>query len=267
MSATCDGRRRRDPLFLATVNESRPIIVGNWKMELGLAASRQLAETLGERLAPFVRQAEIAIFPSTPALEDCGRALDGSGVKLGSQDVSWEESGPHTGEVSAAMLRELGCMYVIVGHSERRARGESDETIQKKFSVALAHGLVPILCVGETREQREAGETANVVKRQLESALSEVERGPRFLVAYEPVWAIGSETPDTADDARRVADSIDAVLKRVKLDAVILYGGSVEPGNVRSFVDGQRIRGVLVGRASLDAEEFTAIVQRVCSPN
>lgn len=236
----------------------RPLIVANWKMELGLGESRQACRALGKQLEPFTRRADIVICPSFPALRDCGEELSGSGLRLGAQDLFWEPRGPFTGEVSGRSLVELGCTHVIVGHSERRRLGEDNVLVAKKLRAALASGLTPILCVGERREERSAGRAETTVLWQL----AEARETPGLVIAYEPVWAIGSGTPSTPRDAQNMAEVIQRAVPKL---AAVLYGGSVDEGNVKGFVDGERIQGVLVGGASLEPKQFTAIVRTICS--
>jgi len=196
-----------------------------------------------------------APFTALPALS---KNLHGSRVKLGAQNVHWETSGAYTGEVSGEMLRELGVRYVVVGHSERRQYfGETDETVNLRLKAAQQHGLIPILCVGETKQQRDRGETEALIVSQLEQDLPGVDQG-RLIIAYEPIWAIGTGETCDAKEANRVISLIRSQLKYK--DAPIQYGGSVKPGNVDEIMAQPEIDGALVGGASLDPEGFARIV-------
>ena len=262
--ASCPVSRPSDTTRMRTA-----LIAGNWKMNttrteaIGLA--RAVAEGVGN---PSDR--EVMIAPPFTALDATATAIEGSAVALGAQDMFWEESGAFTGEVSAAMLCDLGCRYVIVGHSERRQHfGSTDYTVAKKAVAALAAGLRPVVCVGESLEQRDAGATIDVVSRQVAGSLFEIpaEAFTDVVVAYEPVWAIGTGRTASPDEAQEVHAAIRRVLAEVtnnreKADAIrILYGGSVKPDNVDSLMACPDIDGALVGGASLKAEDFLRIVQ------
>ncbi len=243
-----------------------PLVVGNWKMHKTVGEARDLAAALvGSARPPGV---EVAVCPPFTALAAVASLLNGSPVRLGAQDMFWEPQGAYTGEVSPLMLGDLHCSYVIVGHSERRQHfGESDEGVAKKVRAAFAHGLIPILCVGERLEERDARQTERVVTRQLEIAVLELPAGQisRLVVAYEPVWAIGTGRAATGEEANRVAGLIRETLVRRAAgsapDARILYGGSVTPDNAAEFSHRAEIDGALVGGASLDAQKFLAIVR------
>ncbi|HEX4234612.1 MAG TPA: triose-phosphate isomerase [Caldimonas sp.] len=242
--------------------KSRPkLVVGNWKMNGSVAANATLLDALK---AASLGSAEVAVCVPAPYLRDVANSLLGSAIAWGGQDCSRHESGAFTGEVSAAMLAELGCRYVIVGHSERRAlHGESDELVAAKARTALAAGLVPIVCVGETLAERERGATDAIVGRQL-NAVTEL-LGARIegvVVAYEPVWAIG--TGKTATPAE--AEAVHAFLRKrlaaagaASSELRILYGGSVKPDNAAQLFAEADIDGGLIGGASLKAAEFIAI--------
>ncbi len=197
----------------------------------------------------------------------------GSNLQLGAQDVFWENKGAFTGEVSPSMLKDLGCEYVIVGHSERRQNfGETDEMVNKKVKAVIAIGLKPILCVGETAEQRDKGEMGKVLKKQIVSALSNVSesklRSSGLVIAYEPIWAIGSGKPCSTDDAMGVAiflrKTLAALYSRSASEKIpICYGGSVNSKNAVQYITQARLQGLLVGGASLDAKEFVEIVKSV----
>jgi triosephosphate isomerase len=239
----------------------RKLVVGNWKMNGSVAANAMLLDAL--KAAPL-GSAEVSVCVPAPYLRDVATILAGSAIAWGGQDCSSHEAGAFTGEVSAAMLAELGCRHVIVGHSERRAlHGESDRLVAEKAQAALENGLMPIVCVGETLAEREAGATEDVVARQLR-AVTEVlgARVDAAVVAYEPVWAIG--TGKTATPAE--AQAVHAFLRKRLADAGaasralrILYGGSVKADNAEQLFAQADIDGGLIGGASLKAADFIAI--------
>ena len=242
------------------------LVAGNWKMNGGRQANAALLEKTIAGLARC-RDVEVLVCPPAVYLESVGQAVRGSSIKLGGQNLADQEKpGAFTGEIHGAMLREMQCEYVIVGHSERRALyGETDAIVATKFKVAQTLGLTPILCVGETLAQREANQTEAVLERQLDAVvqLSGVAALARAVVAYEPVWAIGTgrtATPQQAQDAHaflraRVA-SRDA---RIAAALRVLYGGSVNSGNAAALFAGPDVDGGLIGGASLKADEFLAI--------
>jgi triosephosphate isomerase len=212
---------------------------------------------------------EVVICPPATALSAAGHALVGTPLFLGGQTMHWEPQGAYTGEVSAPMLVDVGCRFVIVGHSERRLYfGETDEAVGRKVRAAIEHGLTPIVCVGERLEERQAGRTDVVIASQVRAALQEAPGGAlhRLVIAYEPVWAIGTGHTATGAEANRVAGLIRRTLAgsggAAAASAVrILYGGSVKPDNIREFLEQTEIDGALVGGASLDAQAFAAIVR------
>jgi triosephosphate isomerase len=249
---------------------SPKLIAGNWKMNGTLFGARQLAGRIVSDLALVSpRACEVVVCPPFPHLAAVADSLRGSRVALGAQDVHWAPSGAYTGEVSAPMLREIGCTFVIVGHSERRTLlGDGPELVRRKLEAALAHDLVPILCVGESQEERDAGRTNEVLDAQLRSALSGIVLSPgvRLEIAYEPVWAIGTgrtATPAMASDAHRWIRSIlEALLPPVHAGATrVVYGGSVKADNAAELLHANGIDGALVGGASLDASAFLAIAE------
>ena len=245
----------------------KPLIVGNWKMNKTASEAASFIRGLRERLPPASPNADVVLTPPFTSLESARNALGPSSwMSLGAQNVHWETHGAFTGEVSAPMLRDLGCRYVIVGHSERRALfGERDETIQKKVRAALAHGLSPILCVGESLAERESGVTEAVVGRQLDAVIKTagVASLAKAVVAYEPVWAIGTGKTASPEQAQAVHAFIRG--KIAVLDAgvadqlVIQYGGSVKASNAAELMAQPDIDGGLIGGASLLADEFVAI--------
>mgnify|MGYP005836358589 CR=1 FL=1 len=244
-----------------------PLIVGNWKMHGTRPEAASLASAIRERISNCSGR-EVVLAPPFTALETVARILAGSGLQLGAQNVHWEKQGAFTGEVSAPMLQELGCRYVIVGHSERRQYfGERDDVIQQKIRAVIAVGLTPILCVGETLAEREQGRTLAVVTQQLHHALLAL--GPLAIrattVAYEPVWAIGTGRVATPEQAQEVHAAIRNWLRghigSQAEDIRILYGGSVKPENIDELMRQQDVDGALVGGASLQADSFVRIVQ------
>lgn len=241
------------------------LLVANWKMYLSDREAAALARA-------YLREAgsapcRLAAAPSYTALAAVGEALAGSPVALAAQDVFWEARGAYTGEVGVESLSALGARYVIVGHSERRAIfGETDELIGRKLSAAARGGLVPILCVGETREEREAGARDEVVRRQLAGGLANLPEEAECLIAYEPRWAIGTGTPCDPGEAARVHRMIHAALEETfgaTRDAsfAVLYGGSVDASNVAGFAAEDAVDGFLVGGASADEKKFIGLLQ------
>jgi triosephosphate isomerase len=239
----------------------RKLVAGNWKMHGSHSANAELlAGIVGAR--PFV--CDVAVCVPFPYLSETAVALAGSDVRWGAQDCSMHEQGAYTGEVSAGMLHEFGCRYVIVGHSERRAyHAESDQLVADKAKAALGRGVTPIVCVGETLAQREAGETDAVVKRQLSAVIHTLGHCVgEMVVAYEPVWAIGTGRTATPEQAQAVHALLRAQLRAATphADAMpILYGGSVKPDNAATLFAQADIDGGLIGGASLKAADFVAI--------
>ena len=243
------------------MSAARRLVVGNWKRHGSHPANAELlAGILGAR--PF--GCEVAVCVPFPYLSETAVSLAASDLRWGAQDCSAHAQGAYTGEVSAAMLAEFGCRYAIVGHSERRAlHGESDQGVADKAKAALGSGVTPIVCVGETREQREAGETAAVVKRQLSAVIHTLAHCvSEMVVAYEPVWAIGTGLSATPQQAQEVHELLRAQLQAASGHASrirILYGGSVKPDNAAVLFSQPDIDGALVGGASLKAADFVAI--------
>ncbi|MCR4392205.1 MAG: triose-phosphate isomerase [Candidatus Acetothermia bacterium] len=244
-----------------------PIVAANWKMH----KTASEAEAYLERLVELVGEkppVELVVFPSFTALPMAGRLLSGTPIAWGAQNAHPERQGAFTGEVSVAQVADLGARFLICGHSERRHLfGESDAFVGAKVQAALGHGLVPILCVGETLDERRAGRAWAVVERQLAAALAGVALadGRNLVIAYEPVWAIGTGVPARPEDAQAMAGRIRAWLRqafgKVAEGIRIQYGGSVKPGNAREFLVLPDIDGALVGGASLDPDEFWAIAR------
>ena len=231
------------------------LVAGNWKMHGSRAANRALLDAILKGLPKGTREAtQCAICPPFPFLSDVAEQLRGTPVALGAQNVSEHAQGAYTGEVSAAMLKEVGCRYAIVGHSERRQiYGETDKQVAAKFAAARGAGLTPILCVGETLAEREAGKTEEVVARQLGAVAFK-----DGVLAYEPVWAIGTGKNATPEQAQAVHAFLR---KKVPQDTTILYGGSVKAQNASAIFAMPDVDGGLIGGASLVAEDFLAILK------
>ena len=245
-----------------------PIVAGNWKMHKLPDEAVALCQALIPRLGEFHNR-EVVVCPPFTALASVAKALEGTGVALGAQNVFHEPSGAYTGEIAPPMLKALGVKYVILGHSERRQYfGETDELVNKKIKAALEHGLTPIVCVGETLEQREAGITESFVKGQVEAAFSGIlaDDAKQLVVAYEPIWAIGTGKTATSQQANQVIAVIRKALESLYDGATaaairIQYGGSVKADNMAELMQQPEIDGALVGGASLDAESFARIVR------
>lgn len=245
----------------------RPIIAGNWKMNKTTTEARDLATRLASLVAG-VTDRDIVLAPPFTALSTVADAIKGTSMALAAQNLFWEDKGAFTGEVSAEMLLDLGCKYVIIGHSERRQFfGETDETVNKKVRQALNKGLFPIVCVGELLKEREAGRANEVIDRQVTGALKGVNAAEmqKIVIAYEPVWAIGTgktATPEQANEIHSfIRKKVEVTYGRVVADSLrIQYGGSVTPENVSTLMAMPDIDGALVGGASLKPESFAALV-------
>lgn len=236
------------------------VFAGNWKMNLNIKDGVELVNQLKDL------KTDDGVIVCTPftMLDAVTKAAKGSQVKVGAQNMHFEEKGAFTGEVSADMLLELGVEYVIIGHSERRAYfAETDETVNKKVLYAIEKGLVPIICVGESLEQREAGTALDVVNAQVKAALLGVKAGDKFLIAYEPIWAIGTGKTATPEQAGEIITAIRAVVKELLGDYAdevsLLYGGSMNGGNVKELMEQKDIDGGLIGGASLSFEKFSQL--------
>lgn len=242
----------------------RKLIVGNWKMNGSVAANAVLLDGIRAGVKGLV--SDLAVCVPAPYLAQAQAALSGSAVAWGAQDVSLHEAGAYTGEVSGAMLRDFGCQFVIIGHSERRSlHGESNDIVAGKTLRALSCGLTPIVCVGETLEEREAGQTGQIVSSQLSAVLDAVDGLEKIVVAYEPVWAIGTGKTATPEMAQQVHAQLRTLL--LEADPVagggvrLLYGGSMKPDNARDLLAMTDIDGGLIGGASLKADDFLAIAR------
>ncbi|TCK06499.1 triose-phosphate isomerase [Phorcysia thermohydrogeniphila] len=244
----------------------RLLIAGNWKMHKTVQEAVELVREL-KNLVSDVNDRDILVCPPFTALYAVKKELEGSNIALGAQNMFYEEKGAFTGEISPLMIKDVGCSYVILGHSERRhIFGETDELINKKVLSAARHGLIPILCVGETLQEREEGKTKDVVERQVREGLKGLNETSEFVIAYEPVWAIGTGKTATPELAEEVHSFIREVLSEMfgaeKADSVrILYGGSVKPENAAGLLRQPNIDGSLVGGASLKAESFAKIIK------
>ncbi len=246
----------------------RSLLAGNWKMHGTRAEAERLLTALKTQIGRPAER-DVVVAPPFGTLETASRLLAGTSIRLAAQNLHWEPQGAFTGEVSGPMLKELGCTYVIIGHSERRQYfGETDETVAKKAQAARRDSLIPIVCVGETLEQRDREETLSVIARQVRGALQGLDTKAilSLVVAYEPIWAIGTGRTATPAQAQEVHASIRATLAelsdRSSAELVrLLYGGSVKPDNVDALMAESDIDGALVGGASLDAEAFARIVQ------
>lgn len=245
------------------------LIAGNWKMHKTTAEAEALATAIRDSITASSVPAEVVVAPPFTALDRVSRVVKGSPVALAGQTMHAEDKGAFTGEISPAMLLDLGCTHVILGHSERRQLfGETDEGVMKKARVAIDRGLVPILCIGETLDEREAGRTFDVVGRQLEAALRRLtpDEAAGAVIAYEPVWAIGTGKNATPADAQEVHAAIRAALDpSLRERTRILYGGSVKPDNAAALLAQPDVDGALVGGASLDAAGFGAILRAAAS--
>ncbi len=247
---------------------ARPTVAGNWKMNTSLAEAKSLASDLRASIGDMNGIARV-LCPPFPYLTLVCETVSGSSIGIGAQNMNYQEKGAFTGEVSPSMVAEL-CDYVILGHSERRALyGETDESVNLKVEAALKAGLKPIICIGETLAQREVGAAESVIEKQLTKALDGVDNAGSLVVAYEPVWAIGTGVPATPELA---AEIMGGVIQRnlialygepAALEVPLLYGGSVTADSVQGFVEQDCIHGALVGGASLKAEDFAQIVRTI----
>ncbi len=247
----------------------KKVIAGNWKMHKDLSESQSLITKLTNALSKEEVKCDVIICPPFTSLSEAAGLVKNTKVKLGAQNMHFEGRGAFTGEVSAAMLKSVGCEYVILGHSERRAIfGESDETINKKIKKALDSGLRPIFCIGETLQERESGIMNDVIKRQITEGLHQVSKGEmeQTIIAYEPVWAIGTGVTATPDQAQEVHVYVRKLIAEIFGDdtaekLIIQYGGSVKPNNAAELLSQNDIDGALVGGACLEADSFMNIIK------
>ena len=246
----------------------KPIVVGNWKMNTTPEEAVQLVKEL-KPLVAGIEAVEIGICPPFVCLTETSKLLKDTNIGLGAQNMYWEPEGAYTGEISAEMLLTSGCRYVILGHSERRTYfGETNATVHKRLEAALQSGLSPIVCVGETQEQRESGKAEEVVSDHLRGAYEGISAADaqKTVIAYEPVWAIGTGLTATPDQAQEMHAFIRSVLTELYGDSVaqslrIQYGGSMKPGNAKELLARKDIDGGLIGGAALQAESFAAIIK------
>lgn len=246
----------------------KPVIAGNWKMYKTITEARKLAEEV-VRSWSEVKEATLILIPPFTAIREVKKAVAGTEIRVGAQNVFWEEQGAFTGEISPVQLREAGSEFVVIGHSERRQYfDETDEMVRKKTVVALAHGLQPVVCIGESLTERENGQTLNRIKDQLEKSLFSLAEAEfsRILLAYEPIWAIGTGRNATPEQAEEVHSFIRSLIKEkygktIADYAIILYGGSVKPSNAFSLAREKDVDGFLVGGASLESDSFLAIAR------
>lgn len=247
----------------------KPIIAGNWKMFKTAQEAVDLVDSLKIELRDE-KAVDTVVCPPFTSLHKVFEAIRGSNIGLGAQDMFWEEEGAYTGEISAKMLKDAGCGFCIIGHSERRTYfGETNETVHKKIKTALKHSLTPIVCVGEKLEERDSGRTFDIISGHVKSALNGFAREDvlKLIIAYEPVWAIGTGRNATPQQAQEVHSFIrglirDAFGEDISSKIRIQYGGSVKPDNIRAIMAGQDVDGALVGGASLKSKDFAEIVRQ-----
>ena len=245
----------------------KPIVAGNWKMNKTVSEAVDLVEEIKTHLADS-KGVDIVVCPPFTALQAVSNAVSGTIIELGAQNMHWEKSGAFTGEISAEMLRELYCHYVIIGHSERRTLfGETDRGVNRKVKIALVNNLHPIVCVGETIQQRKSGKTESVIQTQIENGLKDIGKKAllEIVIAYEPIWAIGTGMTATSRQAQEAHKFIRGLLNNLSDEKTaqsirIQYGGSVKQGNAKEIFNQPDIDGGLIGGASLEAGSFAAIV-------
>ena len=248
----------------------KPLVAGNWKMNTDSHTSVELVKGIASRSSEIAgEKVHVAVIPPFVYLQSVSKALSTTSIALGAQDIYYEQKGAFTGEINASMLKDIGCTYVLCGHSERRhVIGETDELVNKKVTAAIAGGLLPILCVGELIEERKASKTEEVVTRQIKNCLAglSAEKASAVTIAYEPVWAIGTgltATPQQAQETHALIRKLLGEMYDTELadETRILYGGSAKPNNAAELMGQQDIDGLLVGGASLKADDFVAIIQ------
>lgn len=246
------------------MKQKKRFVAGNWKMNGSLSQNRDLLNALIETVKDA--DSDVVVFPPAIYIQQVATILDGTNIKVGVQNISFEAKGAFTGEISLSMVKDFGCDYILIGHSERRTLyGETDADVAKKMKVVVAAGLTPVICVGETLEERESGKTEDVIKAQLTSVIDEIgiEAFKNAVIAYEPVWAIGTGKTATPEEADQVHEFIHCTLKayddKISDLVRVVYGGSVNASNVDSLFAKENIDGALVGGASLEAEGFTKI--------
>jgi triosephosphate isomerase len=250
------------------MNNRRPLIAGNWKMFKTCSEAVETAEHLVKLVSASIN-VDIMIAPPFTALAQVSEVVTGTCISLGAQNLFWKDEGAYTGEISPAMLVSAGCRYVIIGHSERRQYfGETDESVNRKIRSAVNSGLVPVMCVGESEKERESKETFSVLDKQVKKGLEGFSSGDlkTLVMAYEPVWAIGTGKTATAEQAQEVHEFLRGMIEKkfgnkLAKSMRILYGGSVKPDNIAELMSMSDVDGALVGGASLDPETFSKIVQ------
>lgn len=246
----------------------KPIIAGNWKMHKTVDEAVAMVKELAPMVAD-VKDVDIVVCPTFTSLYSVNQSVQNTNIAVGAQNIFWEEKGAFTGEIAPNMLKDMGCKYVLIGHSERRQYfGETDETVNKRTKAAIKHKLTPIVCVGETLAERESNQTEIVVKAQVVNGLEglSADETANLVIAYEPVWAIGTGRTASADDANSVCAFIRTTIAQIKGQEAaakvrIQYGGSVKPDNVKELMAKSDIDGALVGGASLEAKSFSQLVK------
>ncbi len=252
------------------MSERKPIVAGNWKMHNNTVETRNLIQQIIQKGKKLGRFCEVIIAPPFTSIACAVEEVKGSAIQICAQNLFWEDKGAFTGEISAPMVKEIGCSHVIIGHSERRQYfGETDETVNKKIRCAIKNGLIPIFCVGETLVDRETGRTFDILKRQLVDGMKSltIENPTHFVMAYEPVWAIGTGKTASPEQAQDAHAFLRQELAHLRGDGFakqtrILYGGSVKPDNAKNLIGRPDIDGGLIGGASLNAEEFLDIIEQ-----
>ncbi|MFW6131403.1 MAG: triose-phosphate isomerase [Candidatus Aminicenantaceae bacterium] len=247
---------------------NRPFIAGNWKLHNTIPESIDLVQSIQES-SEKLEDALFVVIPPFTALSEVNKIIKTNNLYLGAQNLFWENEGAYTGEISAPMIKDAGCQYVTIGHSERRQYfGETDETVNKKMKSALSHDIIPIMCLGETLKERENKKTMEVVEAQLSKGLDELDKGDikKIIIAYEPIWAIGTGLTASPDQAEEVHSFIREKItqkygKETASYVIILYGGSVKPANAYSLLMENNINGALIGGASLKADSFIQIAK------
>jgi triosephosphate isomerase len=250
------------------ISNKKPFIAGNWKMHKTISEAVEIANAL-KKASPDLIEAELVVIPPFTALNELRKTIEGSSIQLGAQNLFWEEKGAFTGELSAPMLKDAGCQYAVIGHSERRQHfGETNETVNKKIKAALSHELIPIMCIGESLDEREKGKTIEKVEGQINDGLEGLGKDEmrRLIIAYEPIWAIGTGLTATPSQAEEIHLFIREKLaekygNETASCAIILYGGSVKPDNTYELLKENNINGALVGGASLEADSFIQIAK------
>jgi triosephosphate isomerase (TIM) len=251
------------------MNERKPIVAGNWKMHNTTSETRNLIRQIVTKGTNVGKKCEIIVAPPFTSIACAIEEVKGSDINVAAQDLFWEDKGAFTGQISGQMIKEIGCSHVIIGHSERRQYfGETDESVNKKIGAAIRNNLIPIFCLGETLAEREAEKTFEVMKRQLTLGLGSliIDNAMNFIVAYEPVWAIGTgktASPEQAQDAHAFLRKELAILRGEDFAnrTRILYGGSVKPDNAKKLIGCADIDGGLIGGASLKADDFVGIIE------